>query len=485
MNSVLKNYLYNALHQLLALFVPLITTPYLTRTLGEEGIGIYSYSLSITNYFMLFILMGLENYGNREIAEHKDDPDDLASTFSSIYYMQLLVGIAVMFIYGIYALFIASDPVIALIFALNVASACFDVGWCLYGLELFKTIAIRNTLIKLVTTVAIFLFIRDSGDVLPYCLIMTACNLLSQLSVWPAILKRVRLVKVPMKKIFCHFKPNLYLFLTVISVGIYKSTDKIMIGIADPSKAQVGFYELSERIIAIPNMLITALGNVMMPRVSNLVAKKDDSYLKLILTSLIIAMALASSMCFGIMAVSREFVPLFYGEGYETCITLYLILLPCSLFMSFANVLRTQYILPNHRDKTLVKVGFYGLALNICINMILIPRMGAAGAAIGTLIAEAFGCCYQSLSVRQFLPLGSYVRYTLPLVGIGAVMFGILYPLTISGSLFIDLVVKIMIGVIVYVCGIVIYFLILKRSKADEAKQICALVDGLLPQKLK
>lgn len=483
MNSVLKNYLYNALHQVLALLVPLITTPYLTRTLGEEGIGAYSYSLSITSYFMLFILMGLENYGNRQIAENKDNPDDLSYTFSSIYYMQLIVGVVVVLLYGIYALFIADDPVIAAIFIMNVLSTCFDVGWCLYGLELFKTIAIRNTLIKIITTISIFLFIRGSGDVLVYCLIMTASNLLSQLSVWPIILRRIRLVHVPIKQIFSHFKPNLYLFLTVISVGIYKSTDKIMIGVVDPSKAQVGFYELSERIIAIPNMLITALGTVMMPRISSLVSKKDNSYLRTILPCLVIAMTLASSMSFGIMAISREFVPLFYGEGYETCISLYLLLLPCSLFMSFANVLRTQYILPNHRDKTLVKVGFYGLALNICINLILIPRLGAVGAAIGTLIAEFYGCCYQSLSVRKFLPLGSYIRYTLPLIGIGAVMFGILYPLAISDSLIIDLVIKILVGVIVYVCGIILYFRLLKRSKADGAKQICALVDGVPSQK--
>lgn len=483
MKSVLKNYLYNSLHQILVMLVPLITTPYLTRTLGEMGIGTYSYSLSITSYFMLFILMGLENYGNREIAKNKSDPENLARTFSSIYYMQLIMGVLVVVFYGIYVLKIAGDPVIAAVFTLNVLSACFDVSWCLYGLELFKTIAIRNTLVKLLTTAAIFLFVKDGGDILLYCLIMTSSNLISQLSVWPSVLKRTRLIRVPMRQVFSHFKPNFFLFLTVISVGIYKSTDRLMLGIADPSKAQVGFYELSERIIAIPNMLITALGNVMLPRISSMIAQKDESYLKLILPSLFASMGLASAMCFGIMAVSREFVPLFYGQGYETCIGLYLVLLPCSLFMSFANVLRTQFILPNQRDKILVKCGFYGLGINICINLLLIPRLGAIGAAIGTLAAEAFGCFYQSLSVRKLLPLKEYVRFVLPVVLLGGVMFGVLFPLEISGSLIISLAVKIALGVVIYMGGLLAYFRLLKRIKTENAQAICTYIENILPHK--
>lgn len=486
MVSVKKNFFYNSLYQLLILIVPIITTPYLTRTICADGIGTYSYSYSIANYFMMFILLGLENYGNREIAQHKDSKDSLSYTFCSVYLFQIFMGILVIAAYTVYILVFAKNPSIALIFAINILATCFDISWCLYGLELFKTIAIRNTLIKLLTTVLIFTFVKDRNGVIAYCLIMTVSNLISQLSVWPVVLTKIKPVRPKARDVFSHLKPNLFLFITVASVGVYKSLDKVMLGIIDPTKVQVGYFELAERIVSIPNILVVSLGTVMMPRIANLVSKKDESYTDMIMTSMFFSMFVSTSMSLGIMGVSKEFVPLFYGNGYEQCIYLYLVLLPCSFFMSFANVIRTQYILPNHMDKVFVKVGIYGCVLNICINLILIPRFGAIGAAFGTLSAEIFCCVYQSNSVKHYLPLREYIKYSLPLMLIGGVMFATIFFVDITqftGSLVISLAVKIATGFIVYICGFGIYFYVLSRSKNPHSQHIVGFLRSYLPHK--
>ena len=102
MSSVKKNFIYNTTYQILILIIPLITAPYLSRVIGAEGIGVYSYTYSITYYFGLFILLGLNNYGNRKIAQVKDDKEKLSKEFLSIYSMQLFMAIIVIAIYGIY-----------------------------------------------------------------------------------------------------------------------------------------------------------------------------------------------------------------------------------------------------------------------------------------------------------------------------------------------------------------------------------------------
>lgn len=475
MNTIKKNFLYNSLYQILILAVPIITTPYLTRTIGADGVGIYSYNYSITNYFMMFVLLGLENYGNREIAKNKNDKNKLSYTFSSIYLLQLFMGILVIISYSIFIFLSGQNSFYALIFGINIIATCLDINWALYGLELFKSVALRNTLIKVITTILIFSLVKNKNDVSIYCLIMLLCNLLSQVCAWPILLKKTYLQRPKIRDIFRHLKPNLWLFLTVLSVGIYKSTDKIMLGIFDPQKTQVGFYELSERIISIPNILVISLGTVMMPRITYMISNNESKYIDTILPSMFFSLFISTSMCFGIMGISKEFVPLFYGEGFELCISLFLILTPCSLFMSFASVIRTQYILPNSMDKTLVKAGVYGNILNICINLMLIPTFNAIGAAIATLTAEMFGCLYQTLSVRNELPIKQYVRFTLPLLCIGFLMFLTIFNFDfslITNSLLISMMIKIVIGIVIYISGFLIYLFLLNRQNSKESKQI-------------
>lgn len=483
MPSIKKNYFYNSIYQIMMLVVPLITTPYLTRTIGADGIGTYSYNYTVTNYFAMFVLLGLENYGNREIAKHKNSGEELCYTFSSIYGLQLCMGVIVTVVYGLYIAISKQNHVYALIFGINVIAACLDINWCLYGMELFQAIAVRNVVIKALTTSAIFLLIRDQSDVVLYCLIMLFSNLITQVSAWPIVLQKIKPVRPQIKHILDHLVPNLWLFLTVISVSLYKSVDKLMLGIMDPQKTQVGFYELAERIIAIPNMLVVSLGTVMMPRVTNMISKKEKNYTDLILPSLFFAMLLSTSMCFGIMGVSQEFVPLFCGDGFDLCIALYLILLPCSLFMAFANVIRTQYILPNTMDKTLLMSGVFGNILNIFVNILLIPQFGAIGAAIGTLAAEIMVCLYQSFCVRTALPLKQYLKYISPLVAIGLVMFSVIFNFDITGrtdSLLIGLMAKVIIGAVIYLVGLAIYIVILRKRDEKESQHIMRFLSQFL-----
>lgn len=409
MNSIKKNFIYNSAYQILIMIIPLVTTPYISRVLGAEGIGTYSYAYSIASYFVMFIMLGLSNYGNREIAKAKDDKKQLSITFWNIYAMQFVLGIIMNIIYMIYCFTISKDICISFSVGIYVLSGILDINWFFFGMEKFKLTVIRNTIIKIITTVCIFLFIKSRTDVLFYCLIMTSGILLSQIVLWPYLFKEVYIVKPTWNEVRRHIRPNSFLFLTVIAVSLFKVMDKIMLGLIT-TKNQVGFYESSEKIIQIPTALITSLGTVMLPRMSNLVNKRNNEEHSLIYKSILFAMFLPSSMCFGIMGVSKEFVPIFYGKGYDTCITLYLILLPSCLFLAFANVIRTQYLLPHGMDKTYVISAFLGVGVNIIINILLIPKYGAIGAAIGTFFAEMVVCIYQVYKVSPFLNIRKYIK---------------------------------------------------------------------------
>ncbi len=149
-SSVKKNFMYSLIYQILVLVVPLMIAPYLSRVLGADGVGIYSYTYSIVYYFMLFTLLGVNNYGNRSIAKVRDNKEKLKKTFWSIYLFQLLMGIVMLFFYFSY-LFLFDIPykIVAILQSLFIVSAILDINWLYFGLEEIKLTIMRNTLVKL------------------------------------------------------------------------------------------------------------------------------------------------------------------------------------------------------------------------------------------------------------------------------------------------------------------------------------------------
>lgn len=109
MNKLKRNIIYNLSYQILVFILPLITAPYLSRVLGVDGTGTYSYVSSVAYYFQIASTLGLANYGNRAIAKVKDDRRKVSKTFWSIYFMQFGIGAIVFIVYLIYSSFL-SDP---------------------------------------------------------------------------------------------------------------------------------------------------------------------------------------------------------------------------------------------------------------------------------------------------------------------------------------------------------------------------------------
>ena len=149
------------------------------------------------------------------------------------------------------------------------------MNWCCFGMEKFKLTTIRSSLVKIISAICIFVFVKSSNDLWLYTLIIALSTLISGIVVWPFVLKHIDFIKPSWEGIKNHIKPNLVLFWPVIAVSIYNLMDKIMLGWMSTDE-EVGFYSYAERIVNIPATLILALDNVIMPRMSNLYAKEDE-----------------------------------------------------------------------------------------------------------------------------------------------------------------------------------------------------------------
>ena len=452
MNNPKKNFIYNLIYQVLVLIIPLITAPYLARVVGAKGVGTYSYTYSIVYYFMLLTLLGVNNYGNRSIAKVRDNKKELSKTFWSIYLFQLLMGIIMLLLYvGYLYLFDIKYKNIAIIQTLFILSAMLDINWFFFGMEEFKKTITRNTFVKIGNILLIFLLVKGKKDLWKYTLIMSGMTCMSQLILWGFLKKKIFFVSLQKKDIIKHIKPNLILFIPVVAVSLYKMMDKVMLG-AMTSVTEVGYYENAEKIISMPMTLITALGTVMLPRISKIIAKgelsKVEQYIK---KSIKFVMFMSFAMCFGLIGISYHFAPFYFGNEFQKTGVLMIMLATTLPFLSFANVLRTQYLIPKEKDKVYIISVSLGALTNLILNFIFISRLKSIGACIGTIAAEVSVMLYQTFAVRKELPVGKYIKEILPFFIKGVIMLLCIYPLNgIKFSPIIRLILQILIGGSIY-----------------------------------
>lgn len=456
--SLVKNYIYNLVYQILTLVLPLITTPYISRVLGAENIGIYSYTYSILSYFLLFGALGVALYGQREIAYVGEDNVKRKKVFWEIQicrFFAAFIASVVYFIFfmreGIYAIYYR-------IWFLELLAIGFDISWFFQGIEEFKKTVTRNVLVRLVSVTLIFVLVKVPEDLIKYITIYAIADLVGNLSLWLYLPKYFKGVKIKNISAFSHLPAIILLFIPQIASQVYNLLDKTMIGNMVLNKSEVGYYEQAQKVIRVLVTIVTSLGVVMIPRMASTFASGDKEkvfdYMK---KSFKFVFFLAFPIMFGIISISKSFVPVFFGEGYEKVVVLINVMAPTIILNGMANVVGTQYLLPTKKQKEYTIAILSGLGVNFILNYILIKTQFSVGASIATIISELVLVAVElyiirkDINVKEVLKLGSNYMLSGLIMLITCMVVGISL-----GTSTATMVIQIIIGVIVYVGMLII-----------------------------
>ena len=299
---------------------------------------------------------------------------------------------------------------------------------------------------------------------------MSVGTLLSQLALWPFLRREVIYCKPSIHGILSHLKPNFLLFIPLIATSVYHIMDKTMLGIFSTYE-QSGFYYNADKVINIPLSLITAMGTVMLPRMSALVAEgRREEGGRLLDKTLDLFMFLTYAISLGIAAVAQEFIPAFFGRGYEECIRLIYVFAVVMVIKSLSSIIRNQYLIPNNEEKVYTCSVIAGAILNFSCNyMFLVPlELGAMGATLGTLIAEFATCLFYIIFTQRRInilkPIIGSLVYVIP----GLVMiFVVRMCAFLDASIFVRLVIEIAVGAGVY---LLFCIPITKRKRMGERR---------------
>lgn len=450
--SIKKNYLYNLSYQILAIVLPIITTPYLARVLESEGTGTYSYTISIVTYFVLFGSLGISLYGQREIAYVQNDESKKNTIFTELVILRFITmtlsAISFYFIFGRsgeYALYYR-------ILLFEMLANAIDISWLYQGLEEFRKIVFRNLIIKLLSIFCIFLFIKTFEDIWKYIAIYALTTLFGNISLWFRVRKYARLdfKKFNMHK---HIKPMLLLFIPQVAIQIYTVLDKTMLGTILKDMTEVGYYEQSQKIIKMLLTVITSLGTVMLPRIASCYAEGDKKKIKEYMKkSFSFIFLLSFPMMFGIVAIANNFVPLFFGRGYDQVVSIMSCMTLLMLLIGMSSITGNQFLLPTKRQKQYTLSVIIGALINFILNLILIRYLKSMGVAIATIVAETCVTGVQLYFVRKDLNLKELLKIGIHYFLASLIMFLICIAIGIPiANPKISIVLQVLFGSIVYI----------------------------------
>lgn len=446
--------------------IPLILAPYLSRTLKETALGVFSYVNSIAAYFVAMSMLGIARHGQRIISENANDDIKLRRSFWSLFTVHIIISIISFFVYLLFAIFLVNnDKPIFIIEILYVASAVFDITWLFYGLENFKSVVIKNALVKIFECICVFVFVKQPDDLGIYTFINAISILIGQAIMIPQAVKAVKPIKFTMSDAKAHIKPLMIFSISVIASFMYTVFDKTLLGLMS-AKKYVAFYEYSNKIVNVPKTIIGVTGTVMFPRACRLAAAGNiDGQRKYIKLSYFITSFLGMASLFGLIGIADTFSIIYYGNSFKICGKIMACMAPLVYIVGAGDILRTQYMIPNHMDKQFNFCIIFNAIINLLLSITLIPIIGVYGAVVGSVSAEIFGFIVQMIICRRFIKVNEILKELIPFILIGILMLiGIRYIDILVKTSVIKLLFEVLVGAFIYCALTFIYICFFRKD---------------------
>lgn len=386
--KIFHNYIYNLSYQIFSILAPLITTPYVSRVLEADGVGMYSYTYTIATVFVSFAQLGTISYSIREIAYCKEKKDK-SKVFWNVFTLRFLTVLVSLLVYVFLFCRAGSKYYdLFLVQSLCIIGVLFDVSWFYQGIEQFRIIAIRDILSKVVSIICVFLFVKQKSDVGLYAFLLAIAIIGGRLASWltlPKYLEKPNFFNIAP---FRDIQTILLMFIPQVANQLYIAVDKIMIGYIVPGGFESGYYAQADRIIKLGIAVLTAIVTVVSPRVAaSFAADNREAVRKYAVWTIKFIEFVGFPMAAGLSVLITFVIPWFFGPGYDQVAEIVYILSIQVVIIGFTTVFGMILVNIQKQKQHAISVTI-GVLLNILLNAVLIPSFFSKGAAVASVVAE-------------------------------------------------------------------------------------------------
>ncbi len=431
MASIKSNYIFNLIHSAIGLLFPLLTFPYASRIILAEGIGTIQFLQSIIDYVALFSALGIPLYAIREIAKVRNDVKETSETTVEILLLHAgLTGVGYIAIFCIAAFVTDVEANIHLFLLLSISLILNALGceWFYRGTENFRYIAIRGLIVRILSVIFLFLFVKDKDDIYYYAL-YTLCvtggnNLLNFIH----LRKFVRLDRTDVRRInpLRHLRPTLHVFVLNAIISVYVNLDTVMLGFMSGPEV-VGYYTAAAKLSRISLTIVNAIGLVLLSRMSALHREgKTDEFNRLAQKSMDLTVGINTPLSLGMIVTAPTLIRLLCGPSYEPSVTTLAILAPVLPIIGISNVMGIQILYPQGKENLVMMATAAGAVVNVLLNLLLIGPFAQNGAAAASVAAELCVTATMAVVARRYLPFdwrAKSSRYAVYLLGAAFMSF--------------------------------------------------------------
>lgn len=394
----------NVILSMSSFIFPLITFPYVSRVLLPDGTGKVSFATSVITYFAMFAQLGIPTYGIRACAKVRDDRKKLSKTVQELFCINLLMTVVAYIAFGIALLTVPrlqQDKTLFVIISLTMIFNAIGMEWLYKALEQYTYITVRSIVFKFVALIAMFVFVRQKADYVVYGAITILASSASNIFNFINIHKYVDMEVSEKLQIKKHLKPVLVFFAMSCATTIYTHLDTVMLGFMK-TDTDVGYYNAAVKIKTILVTVVTSLGTVLLPRVSYYIEKgMMEEFWKTARKAMNFVVMFSVPLFIFFILFAREGVYFLSGNAFEGAVIPMQIIMPTLLFIGMTNIMGIQMLVPMGKEKFVLYSEIAGAIVDLVLNMILIPRYAAAGAAIGTMAAEIVVWIVQLYFMRE------------------------------------------------------------------------------------
>lgn len=403
--SLTKNFLYNLIFTMFNLIFPIITLPYISRILKADGIGRINFANSILNYFLIVASLGIPIYGIREIAKYRTNKARLSKIFSEIFIINFISTLVCLAIYysmiGSVIIF-KKEYLLFLVIGINLVLNIFNIDWFYQGMEEYRYITVRSVIIKMISLILMFTFVRTKEDYLIYAFINVLgisgnniVNVTNSRKIVDFTLKDLHFKK--------HLKPIFVLLVIQAAVNVYINMDTTMTGIL-AGEASVGFYSNSIKINKIVVGVVTSVGTILLPRLTFYSENKNWTEFKYLTNkALKVILAFSIPAMTGLYFLSGNIIKILCGPEFLPAVTTMKLLVPLVVILGVGNLFGTQVLMPLGQENKLLISVIIGAVTSFVLNLLLIPFYKENGAAISTCLTEALVMFIQIYFVLKFI----------------------------------------------------------------------------------
>ena len=361
------------------------------------------------------LTLGVPTYGIRAAAKVRDDQEKLNRTTQEILIIHLFMMVIVSIVYIMAILFVPrfqSDRTLFLVVGISILLDPLGVNWLYQGLEQYGYIAKRSIFLKFIGVILMFMFIHSPDDYVFYGVTSILASAGSNVLNFINLRKYISLKPVGNYDIKQHLKPILILFAQVVAVNIYTNLDNVMLGFMK-TDVDVGLYAAAVKVKTILTSLVTSLGAVLLPRLSYYIMEgKKEEFQGLIKKAYNFVIVIAFPLMLFTIFYAKDCLIFLSGNEFIGATLAMQIIAPTILLIGLSNLLGIQVLTPLNKEKQLVYSVVAGALVDLILNIIFIPKMGAAGASLGTLVAEFVVLTVQILYLKDlFFRIAKQVQY--------------------------------------------------------------------------